>query len=171
MQSNWLPELVKRSETGPYMKEKDFEMTLARRTADLVREYDLKYDPQVLVPADDDMADRLYQAGLQLFLDMGVYNMSSQRRIMFTRAEVEETVAAAPASVLLGTGKDAVTMSHRPVEGDVPCVVHSGPTGTPCSERYHPLILQSCAQEPLVNCLGAGSVSTYMGYSVTPGTP
>jgi methylamine--corrinoid protein Co-methyltransferase len=72
MQSNWLPELVKRSETGPYMKEKDFEMALARRTAELVREYDLKIDPQVLVPADDGMADRLYQAGLQLFLDMGV---------------------------------------------------------------------------------------------------
>ena len=171
MQSNWLPELVKRSETGPYMKEKDFEMALARRTAELVREYDLKFDPQMLVPADDGMADRLYQAGLQLFLDMGVYNMSSQRRIMFTRAEVEDAVAAAPSSVLLGSGKDAVTMGHRPVEGDVPCVVHSGPTGTPCSERYHPLILQSCAQEPLVNCLGAGSVSTYMGYSVTPGTP
>ncbi len=28
MQSNWLPEIVKRSETGPYMKEKDFELRL-----------------------------------------------------------------------------------------------------------------------------------------------
>ena len=171
MQTNWLPEIVKRSESGPYMKEKDFEMALARRTAELVGEYGLKYDPQVLVPADDDMADRLYQAGLQLFLDMGVYNMSTERRIIFSRDEVESAVAAAPASLLLGTGKDAVVMGHRPVEGLVPTVVHSGPTGTPCSERYHPLILQSCAQEPLVDCLGAGSVSTYLGHSVTPGTP
>jgi len=171
VQTNWLPEIVERSETGPYMKEKDFEMALARRTAELVGEYGLMYDPQVLVPADDAMADRLYQAGLQLFLDMGVYNMSTQRRIMFSRDEVENAVAAAPASLLLGTGKDAVRMGHRPVEGDVPCVVHSGPTGTPCSERYHPMILHSCAQEPLVDCLGAGSVSTYMGYSVIPGTP
>jgi len=153
------------------MKEKDFEMALARRTAELVREFGLTYDPQVLVPADNDMADRLYKAGLQLFLDMGVYNMSTQRRIMFSRDEVEDAVAAAPASLVLGTGKDAVVMGHRPVEGDVPCVVHSGPTGTPCSEKYHPLILHSCAQEPLVDCLGAGSVSTYLGHSVTPGTP
>ena len=33
------------------------------------------------------------------------------------------------------------------------------------------MILQSCAQEPLVDCLGAGSVSTYMGAQIIPGTP
>jgi methylamine---corrinoid protein Co-methyltransferase len=64
-----------------------------------------------------------------------------------------------------------VVMRRRGVESSKPCVVHSGPTGTPCSERYHPLILQSCAQEPLVDCLGAGSVSTYLGAQIIPGTP
>ena len=45
-------------------------------------------------------------------------------------------------------------MRHREVETSDPCIVHSGPTGTPSSERYHPLILYSCAQEPLVDVLG-----------------
>jgi methylamine--corrinoid protein Co-methyltransferase len=49
--------------------------------------------------------------------------------------------------------------------------MHSGPTGTPTSEEYHSLILQSCAQEPLVDCLGHGSVATYMGQMIIPGTP
>jgi methylamine--corrinoid protein Co-methyltransferase len=171
MRTNWLPEIVKRSESGPYLKEKDFEMKLARRTAELVREFGLKMDRSVLVPVDDGMADRLYQAGLQLVLDVGVYNISTERRILFSRDELEEAVAASPARVTLGEGKDAVVMGHRPVEGSVPCCIHSGPTGTPCSEQYHPLILQSCAQEPLVDCLGAGSVSTYMGQPIIPGTP
>lgn len=171
MLTNWLPEIVKRSETGPYMKEADFEMALVNRTAELVQAFGLKFDPQVPVPADDDMADRVYQAGLQLFVDLGVYNQTSERRIVFERSEVEEIIAAARSAVVLGEGKDAVVMSHRDVEGDVPAIVHSGPTGTPCSERYHPLILQSCAQEPLVDCLGAGSVSTYMGHQIIPGTP
>jgi methylamine--corrinoid protein Co-methyltransferase len=171
MQSNWLPEIVKRSESGPYMKEKDFEMALARRTAELVREFDLRYDPALLVPSDDDLADRLYRAGRQLFLDMGVYNISTERRILFTPEEVDAAVAAAPSSVVLGMGKDAVVEQHRGVESPIPCRMHSGPTGTPCSEQYHALILQSCAQEPLVDCLGHGSVATYMGQPIIPGSP
>jgi methylamine--corrinoid protein Co-methyltransferase len=171
MPSNRHVEIVRRSENGPYMKEADFEKAVVQRVQALVRQYGLKFDRATPIPADEDLADRLYQAGLELFVDLGAYNMSTQRRILYSRAEVEQAVAAAPASVTLGTGKDAVVMRHRGNKNHVPCVVHSGPTGTPCSERYHPLILQSCAQEPLIDCLGAGSVSTYMGASITPGTP
>jgi methylamine---corrinoid protein Co-methyltransferase len=171
MQSNRLPEIVRRSENGPYMKESEFDLTLAKIVMKLVQEYELSYDPQVLVPSDDDLADRLYQASVDLFLEMGVYNQSTQRRILFTRDEVEAAVAAAPSAVILGTGKDAVIERHREVEGLDPCCMHSGPTGTPTSEEYHALILQSCAQEPLVDCLGHGSVATYQGQMIIPGTP
>jgi methylamine--corrinoid protein Co-methyltransferase len=169
--SNWLPEIVKRSESGPFMKEADFDMAIARRVPELIQEFGLTYDPNVLVPSDDDLANRVYQAGLQLFLEMGVYNMSTQRRVLFTRDEVEEAVALAPKDFILGKGKDAVTMRHRGIESTIPCVIHSGPTGTPCSEQFHPFILESCAQEPLVDCLGGGSISTYMGEKIIPGTP
>ena len=171
MQSNWLPTIVKRSENGPFMKEHDFERALSKRTAELVKQYGLKFDPKTPVPSDDDMADRLYQAGLELFLDMGVYNQTTERRILFERDEIEERVSLAPGELRLGTGKDMVSMRHREVEGNTPAVVLSGPTGTPCTEKYHPLILLSCAQEPLVDMLGAGSVSTYMGHQIIPGTP
>ncbi len=171
MYSNWLPEIVKRSEAGPYINESDFDMTIAKRIPELITKYNLKYDPQVLVPADDELANRLYQAGLDLFLEMGVYNMSTQRRILFTRDEVEEAVALVPRSFTLGAGKDAVVLRHRGVESKIPCVIHSGPTGTPCSEKYHPFILESCAQEPLVDCLGGGSVSTFQGEKTIPGSP
>lgn len=171
MKSNWLSAIVSRSEKGPYMKESEYDLTLAKTVMNLVREYDLEYDPQTLVPSDDDLADRLYQASLDLFIEMGVYNQSTQRRILFSRDEVTTAVAAAPNAVILGTGKDAVIERHRGIEDLEPCCMHSGPTGTPTSETYHGLILQSCAQEPLVDCLGHGSVATYMGHMVIPGTP
>jgi methylamine--corrinoid protein Co-methyltransferase len=169
--SNRLPEIVARSETGPYAKESDFDLMLVRRIPELVAQHGLMFDPDVLVPNDDDMADRLYQAAVELFVDVGAYNQTSERRIRFSRDEVEEIVAQQPSSVVLGTGKDAIVEQHRGVESSIPCRVHSGPTGTPSSERYHKLILQSCAQEPLVDCLGAGSVSTYMGRQIVPGSP
>jgi methylamine--corrinoid protein Co-methyltransferase len=171
MQSNWLVEIVKRAQGGPFMKEEKFEFKLMTRIRELVKEYGLKYDSNVLVPADDDMADRLFEAGLQLFVELGAYCQSTERCIRFSRDEVRDILALAPSAVTLGTGKDAVVMRHRGVEDSTPTVTHSGPTGTPASERYHPLILLSAAQEPLVDCLGAGSVSTYLGEAILPGTP
>ena len=171
MSSNWLPEIVKRSEAGPFMREADFDRVLTRRVRELTQSYHLKYDPQVLVPSDDGLASRLFQAALDLFVELGAYNQSTERRILFSRAEVLEAVAAAPSQVTLGCGKDTVVERHRGVESSLPCRMHSGPTGTPCSERYHHLILQSCAQEPLVDCLGHGSISSYMGQAIIPGSP
>lgn len=171
MLGNRLPEIVARSENGPYMKEADYDLALARCASRLVHQYNIRFDPQRVVPADDDMADRLFQAGVDLFAEMGAYNQSTERRILFSRQEILDAIALAPAAVTLGTGKEAVVMKHLSVEGTSPCIVHSGPTGTPTSETYHPLILLSCAQESLVDCLGAGSVSTYLGQPVIPGSP
>ncbi|MEW5959991.1 MAG: monomethylamine:corrinoid methyltransferase [Chloroflexota bacterium] len=171
MQSNWLVEIVKRAQSGPFMKEKEFELGLIKRIKALVKEYNIKYDANNLVPADDDMADRIFEAGLQLFVEFGAYCQSTERCIRFSRDEVLDILAQAPSEVILGEGKDGVVMQHRGVEDPTPAVVHSGPTGTPASERYHPLILLSCAQEPLVDCLGAGSVSTYHGANIIPGSP
>ncbi len=171
MGKSWLPELVKRSEQGPYIKESEYEKKLVSLVAELVKKSDLKFDPEELVPADDGLADRLWQAGLDLFLELGVYNQSTERLIKFSRDEVLDEVAAAPSAVVLGAGKDQVTERHRDIESDIPCVMHSGPTGTPVTEGCHGLILQSCAQEPLVDCLGHGSISTYLGEYIIPGTP
>jgi methylamine---corrinoid protein Co-methyltransferase len=171
MQSNWLIEIMKRAQSGPFMKESDFDLKVIKRIKELVKEYGIRYDPNILCPADDDMADRLWQAALQLFLDVGVYCQTTERCILFSRGEVLDILSQVRNKIKLGAGKDAVTMRHRGVEDPARAIVHSGPTGTPCSERYHPLILLSCAQEPLVDCLGAGSVSTYFGEKIIPGTP
>ncbi len=171
MGSNWLVEIVKRARTGPFMKEGKFDLEMVKRTRQLVKEYGIESAPEAQVPSDNGLADRVFAAGLQLFVDLGVYCQSTERTIRFTRGEVLDAIHRARVSVTLGEGKDAVVMRHREVEEHTPPVVHSGPCGTPVSERYHPLILLSCAQEPLVDCLGAGSVSTYFGERISPGTP
>jgi methylamine--corrinoid protein Co-methyltransferase len=172
MRSNWLLEITKRAQTGPYLKESEFDLKVAKRIKELVKEKGIKYDPNVLCPADDDMADRVWEAGLQLFIEFGAYCQTTERCIRFTRAEVLDILSQVRNEITLGVGKDAVVMRHRGVEDAATRpIMHSGPTGTPASERYHPLILLSCAQEPLVDCLGAGSVSTYFGEKIIPGTP
>jgi methylamine--corrinoid protein Co-methyltransferase len=117
------------------------------------------------------MIDRVFEAGLELFVEFGAYCQSTERCIRFGRDEVLDILSLVRNHVTLGTGKDAVVMRHRMVEDPTPPIVHSGPTGTPATERYHPFILLSCAQEPLVDCLGGGSVSTYHGEKIIAGTP
>jgi methylamine--corrinoid protein Co-methyltransferase len=57
-----LLEVLRRAETGPLIEEKDFEGTLITSTVNhLIKEYGIQYDPETLIPCDDDMADRLYQ--------------------------------------------------------------------------------------------------------------
>ena len=57
--------VLDRAETGPIMDEKEFEKILVAPTSKrLVKQYEIKRDPNVIVPSDDDMADRLYQAGI-----------------------------------------------------------------------------------------------------------
>jgi methylamine--corrinoid protein Co-methyltransferase len=171
MSAQMLPEIVRRSEEGTFSKESDFDLSLAQRVAELILKYGLLFNPEVLLPGDDELADSVYQAAVDLLVDVGIYNQSTERRILFSREEIEAVVSAAPREVVLGSGKDAVVERHRGVESEEPCRMHSGPTGTPTSEALHGLILQSCAQEPLVDCLGHGSVATYHGQPIIPGSP
>jgi methylamine--corrinoid protein Co-methyltransferase len=118
MRTNWLVEITKRAQSGPFMKENDYDLMLTRRIKDLVKQYGVKYDANNLVPADDDMADRVFQAGLQLFCEVGVYCQTTERIIKFSRQEVLDILAMVPSQVTLGTGNHASPRRGRPHSPD-----------------------------------------------------
>ena len=47
------------------------------------------------MPADDDMADRIWQAGWDLFREVGVYNTDSHRIIQVSDEEIKEALYVA----------------------------------------------------------------------------
>lgn len=165
-----LVEIFRRSRSGPFMKEAEFDLTVAKRAQELVREYEIKYDPQLLCPADDEMADRLFEAGVQLFLDVGVYHLDTYRVIRFDRGEVMEALGQAPSVLHLGEGKDMVIATHRGIEDQKPPLNLSGPAGQPCSEEHYLKMLISYAQEPYVDAIESGATLTYNGYDIMAGT-
>src|SRR4030065_2404020 len=91
-----LLEIFQRSRSGKYMKEVEFDLLLARRTQELCKEYRISFDAGNVCPADDDLADRVFQAGLQLFVDVGAYHLDTERGIRFRREEIQEAVGKAP---------------------------------------------------------------------------
>lgn len=53
-------DVYERSEKGPFMKEQESDRRIETLSAELVQKHRLRYDPEQVVPADDDLADRMY---------------------------------------------------------------------------------------------------------------
>ena len=66
--------VVERAFTGPICTERDFDLEIfVPNLRRVVEKYGIKYDPQNPVPADDDLADRVWAAGMEFLGETGVY--------------------------------------------------------------------------------------------------
>jgi methylamine--corrinoid protein Co-methyltransferase len=165
-----LQEIFRRSRAGKYMSETEYDLNLARRAQELVDEFELTYDPEVVCPSDDGMADRVFEAGLQLLADVGAYHLDTERVIRFSRAEILDALRAAPEVLYLGEGKDMVVAVHRGVEDPNPPLNLTGPAGQACLEENYLQMLISYAQEPYVQAIESGATLTYNGQDIVAGT-
>jgi methylamine--corrinoid protein Co-methyltransferase len=107
-------EAIQRSSTGPLMPEEKFETELLPTVlGNLQRKYKIERDPDEPIMIDVGMADAIYQAGLELLLEVGLYCKDTRRIIKFTREEVLEAVATARHEITLGSGRQAITLTPR----------------------------------------------------------
>ena len=165
-----LLEIFSRSRSGTYMKEAEYDLRLARRTQELVKEFQITFDPQLVCPSDDAMADRVFQAAVQLLVDVGSYHLDTERVIHFTRNEIMEALRQAPSTLYLGEGKDMVIATHRGVEDPNPPLNLTGPAGQACLEKNYLVLLISYAPEPYVHAIVSGATLTYNGQDIVAGT-
>jgi methylamine--corrinoid protein Co-methyltransferase len=107
-------EAIQRSTTGPIMSEEAFETELFPTVlADLQSKYKIEWNPDDPVMIDPDMADAVFQAGMELLLEVGLYCKNTKRIIKFTQEEIQEAIATAKHEVTLGHGRQAITLSPR----------------------------------------------------------
>ncbi|MBC7126652.1 MAG: monomethylamine:corrinoid methyltransferase, partial [Candidatus Methanosuratus sp.] len=87
MTSIW--EVIDRTETGTYMEEADFDLKIvAKKCKELVKEYDIRYDPKQIITSDDSLADDVFEAGLRLALESGIYCIDTKRIVKFDEYEL-----------------------------------------------------------------------------------
>ena len=166
-------EILSRTKESPIVEEKSFDMSLFRKTQALQEKYDIKYDPETPLDLDGKLADRIYRAGRELFLDLGTYCVSTRRIIRVTEAELDSEVDAAPESIELGQGDDKVRMAHRDVEGAEEAIVVAGVQTAPFSdEEMMYTIYKGCAQDRCVDGIWGGILLRINGkYDVIAGAP
>ena len=165
--------IVDRALTGPICTERDFDLEIfVPNLRGVLAKYDIKYDPNNPVPADDDLADRVWQAGIEFLLKTGVYCVDTERRILFSKDEIEEALKAGPQGVMFGEGKDAKAMPRRlPEDKALPwCSV--GACGSPVSNEWNLLnLVKAYAENPLGDSITTPSLTSLDGREVVAGSP
>lgn len=144
---------------------------VAMTTRELVRKYRLGWDKNVIVPNDTDLADRLFQAALDLAERLGVYWMSAKRVVKFERAELEAALRAIPTELVMGEGADARTLFARQVMDPRPPLVWGGNPGVPTPETLFLPNVMSWMQEPIVDLITCGSLTQVYGRTVETREP
>jgi hypothetical protein len=108
-------EFYHQATTGEICSEIDLDMRrFVPAVRNLVRKHGIVHDPDTLVPSDDDLMDRAWHAGRELFLQSGVYGTSTKRIVRIDPARIDQALAHALGRVILGTGQYGRQIPHAP---------------------------------------------------------
>ena len=148
----------------------DYQITPQNLTA-LKEKYKIKIERDQIVPEDKDMINRLFQAGLEMLVTTGYYCQDLGRVMHVTEEEVWEGIKKTPTKLILGEGKDIARFYPRHGNSNVKPIIQGGPTGSPISEDVFVQVMQSYAQEGVVDTIVNGVMTTIEGHPAKTKTP
>ena len=107
-------EIAKRALDGKPMLEKDYDLRVfSPRVRELVKEHGISYDPDVLVPSDDGLADSIFKAAIDLICDVGVYCKDTERVIPFDEKEVRNELKTSFDHAVFGEGMELLYFAEN----------------------------------------------------------
>jgi hypothetical protein len=159
-----LLDFERRSLRGKVMKAQDFDLAFAMKVRELVGRHHISFDPDRLV-VDDETADAVFEAGVDLLAEMGLYQLDTQRVIEYTRDEVLALAAermAKPAEVTMGRGEEEMRIEYRTGDDARPPTLYVGAAGEISEDEFIPL-MTSFARERRVEGMGIAGGITRVG--------
>lgn len=169
-----LLDVFDRAQEGPFCAEKDWDMrVIPEAVAEQLEKYELKgtCDPQNPINCDDSLADRFWEAGLEMAFKVGMLCTETERVVEFTREEILHGLREAPNYWRAGVGLDARDLKARKPEDLYPPITILGPFGTVITEELFIPIMQSHSQNWSVDGIVPGSLTTVYGRELRSGTP
>ena len=166
-------DVLRKAHDGPVYKERDFNLNVVARTIKKkIEKFDLAgtcntEDP---IGSDDDLADRVYRAGFEAAVEIGVLVSDTNRAIRFTAEELQATLDEAPSEFWLGEGDNRVHFQHRGLD-DPTSPVWTVPLSIAVSEDVFVPMVEGLASLPIVDCLEGPSLETVHGYPLRSGSP
>jgi len=164
-------EVLERSQSGPVSLERDFDLKiLVPELKRVIREYDVSMDPGSPIPQDNDLADRIWQAGLDFYLKVGTLCTDTHRRILFTEDEIKEALGNFPGKFTLGFGRDAREISNRQIGSSERPFCLFSPDIT-CDEDLFVPMSMAYLQEPLADGVCSPILDEIEGMAIRSGYP
>ncbi len=165
-----------RANTGPICFEDDFDKKIYwPKLKEITKRWEIVYDPKHQVPTDDDMLDRLWQAAIDMVVEVGVLCVDTRRIMHFTRKEIEDTVANCNDTWTVGSGKDRVSAKHRGFEDydhiNNPVSVLGRILGPVSQDIYHAIALSYAQVSEMDMCHFQGNLTEIYGQPIVPGSP
>lgn len=162
--------------TGPLMKQKDFDLRIFKVASRLVKEYEIKYDARVPVPSDDDLADRVFKAGVEMYQEAGTYCIDTERVIRFTEDEILQALSELnqlPDYIEVGAGADKRRIYKRGIgDNRKPSAIGGVIESNPLEGRDFVQLYKSIAQESIFDGIYCGpSPQSIEGKSWLLGSP
>ncbi len=171
MLNNFL-EIVQRGYEGEAVDKETWDLDyVAINTADIVAKYGLTFDANKIVEQDETTLKKFYDAGRELLIKTGVYNMSTGKIIAFSEEEIDYAAKQQKKALTMGYGKDAFTLYARKAEDTRKPGVFGGNPGCPTPERIFKATLKSWAQEKSIDMLTCGSLIDVDGYEIRHSEP
>jgi methylamine--corrinoid protein Co-methyltransferase len=160
-----LLDIAERTQTGEKVEEKAWDMGLFRTISGLVEKYDLKFPGDCFINTDDSLVERAFAAGLECLETLGIYCLTTKRRVRLTRDEILTAIQDAPREILMGEGRDRRVWKQRKIEGKEALNICPG-HHTPYTEDLAPLVVQNFAQIPRTDFIEGFNFTTVDGREI-----
>ena len=156
---------------GKKVPESEWDYTIIPQNLTALKEkYKINFG-DTIIPEDAEVKNALFQAGLEMLVETGFYCQDLGRVMKVTEEEVWEGIKKTPKKLILGEGRDIARFYPRHGNSPVKPIIQGGPTGSPVSEDMFIKIMQSYAQEAVIDDLVDGVMNTVEGKPSKSGTP
>ena len=139
---------------------------IAAKLQEVVKEYDIRFDKETLVPADDNLADSVFNAALDFFTAVGSYHMDTERIIKFDENEIRTGIKNVRHKVMFGEGKQSKPFSARkPESKDLPWT-YVGAGIAASSEQLLSALVEGYASIPEADAISVPSLTKIDGIDI-----
>lgn len=167
-----LIDFMERATSGPIVSEDDFNMKfLIPNVRKTVKEFNISYTAENPVPADDDFADRLFEAAIEFVVRTGVYCDDTNRVIQFERDEIKGAVENLPEGSYFGEGRDRRIFRSRKPEDERTPWCHVGTGIVASSEDIALAQVEGYGRIPQANSISIPAFNRVGGMQVISGSP
>jgi methylamine--corrinoid protein Co-methyltransferase len=168
-----LVEMLQRAKDGPACSVREWEIKVIPQTVKkYLKKYDLEdtFNKEVPVNQDLALADRFFEAGLELAAEIGLLCIDTETMIKVSKDEILQAMEDAPDHLILGESTDRVVLKTRQPEDKNP-PIFAAPLSIQVDEDLYVPIAEGILKSKKVHVHQGPSLDTVFAKPVYAGTP